>query len=68
MLVNRARLDALRDRKDGKGPRLGQCETGNLEIGTVNPGRTGRVPREVNVVVTGDVINLGGGRGVARCR
>jgi len=39
-----------------------QCNDGSLNIGNVILPERGRAPEEVNVIITGDVVNAGGGR------
>ena len=44
------------------------CDTGNVDIGSVQVERGTRTPREIAVVIEGDVINLNDGRGNRVCR
>jgi hypothetical protein len=41
---------------------------GNLNVGNIVTPQGGRSPREVNIVVTGDITNVNNGLGSANCR
>jgi len=60
---NRAKIAKARTKR-AIGGKNGQSETdreespcGSLDIGNIFAGKPGRVPREVTVIVTGDVVN-----------
>ena len=67
--IHRAKLHATMLKSRDKDSRvLETCDSGNVDIGTIQTERGGRVPREVVVVVNGDVINLNDGLGSRVCR
>ena len=67
--IYRAKLRAARMKAaDSSSQALESCQTGNLDIGSIQVERGARVPSEVTVVVDGDVINLNDGRGTHVCR
>ena len=67
--IHRAKLRASFLKSQDRSSRsLEPCQTGNLDIGSVQIERGARVPREVTVVVDGDVITLNDGRASNICR
>ena len=67
--IHRAKLRAAMLRSQDESSRsLEPCQSGNLDIGTIEIERGARAPREVTVVIDGDVINLNDGRTSHVCR
>ena len=67
--IHRAKLRAAQARaEDPSADNVQPCQTGNLDIGTVEVERGARVPHEVMVYIDGDVINLNDGRTSRVCR
>jgi hypothetical protein len=67
--IHRAKLRAAIAKSQNKDSQaLDGCDNGNVDIGSIQIERGGRIPREVVVVVDGDVINLNDGRGSRVCR
>ena len=67
--IHRAKLRASMLRsQDSSSRSLEPCQSGNLDIGTIEIERGARAPREVTVVINGDVINLNDGRTSHVCR
>ena len=67
--IHRAKLRSsmLKSKDDDSRP-IEPCQSGSLDIGTIEVERGARVPSEVTVVVDGDVINLNDGQGSHVCR
>ena len=67
--IHRAKLRAkLTEVRDDDAKALEPCTGGNVDIGSIQIERGARVPSDITVVVDGDVINLGDGRGSRICR
>ena len=67
--IHRAKLrSSMLKAQDEDSRPIEPCQTGSLDIGTIEIERGARVPSEVTVVVDGDVINLNDGQGSHVCR
>ncbi|MCH2171842.1 hypothetical protein MK489_13745 [Myxococcota bacterium] len=67
--IHRAKLQSVMLKAGSEDSRaLELCETGNVDIASIDVERGTRAPREVAVVIQGDVINLNDGRGNRVCR
>ncbi len=67
--VNRGLAKANKEKnQDGAGSELGSTGCGGLNVGNVVTPQRGRTPREVTVVIKGDVTNVSKGFGGSGCR